>query len=164
MPGLILSPLPSPSLNANRALDPEFGRIVEDTDPAHLSPDQIDDIKAALYKHSILFFPGADVTPEAQLAITQAFDQDAQVYGHGNKGRQAKSILHPDLKTIPRLPQVQVIGNGPVAEHEGLKDVSIPCWSWWWHKVVANNRSSLADSTQASSPQDLPQHENTRRR
>jgi hypothetical protein len=30
------------------------------------------------------------------------------------------SILHPDLKTIPRVPQVQLIGNGTVYDHEGL--------------------------------------------
>jgi xanthine dioxygenase len=30
------------------------------------------------------------------------------------------SILHPDLKTIPHVPQVQLIGNGTVYDHEGL--------------------------------------------
>jgi alpha-ketoglutarate-dependent taurine dioxygenase len=30
--------------------------------------------------------------------------------------------LHPDLKTIPHQPQVQVIGNGFVEEYEGLKN------------------------------------------
>lgn len=34
-----------------------------------------------------------------------------------------KSILHPDLKTIPRVPQVQLIGNGTVYNHEGLAEV-----------------------------------------
>jgi hypothetical protein len=30
--------------------------------------------------------------------------------------------LHPDLKTIPRQPQVQLIGNGTVYDHEGLAE------------------------------------------
>jgi len=87
--------------------------------------EQIDEIKAALYKHSVLIFPNAVVSPEAQFALTNAFDDESTVYGHGNNGRQKESILHPDLKTIPRQPQVQVIGNGPVAEHEGLKDIRL---------------------------------------
>jgi hypothetical protein len=46
-------------------------------------------------------------------------------YGHGNNatGSEKKSILHPDLKTIPHQPQVQLIGNGFVQEHEGLVNV-----------------------------------------
>lgn len=45
-----------------------------------------------------------------------------QSYGHGNNktGGEKKSILHPDLKTIPRQPQVQVIGNGTIYDYEGL--------------------------------------------
>jgi hypothetical protein len=57
----------------------------------------------------------------------QAFDPEARSYGHGNNetGKQAKSILHPDLKTIPHQPEVQLIGNGKVpGEYEGLDSVS----------------------------------------
>lgn len=45
-----------------------------------------------------------------------------QVYGHGTTkpSDQKASILHPDLKTIPSQPQVQLIGNGLVPEHHGL--------------------------------------------
>jgi len=35
-----------------------------------------------------------------------------------------ESILHPDLKTIPRVPQVQLIGNGTV-NHEGLTEAKL---------------------------------------
>jgi hypothetical protein len=57
----------------------------------------------------------------------QAFDPASESYGHGNNqtGKQAKSILHPDLKTIPRVPQVQLIGNGPTPAHEGLPPVQL---------------------------------------
>jgi hypothetical protein len=33
--------------------------------------------------------------------------------------------LHPDLKTIPRQPQVQLIGNGAVYNHEGLAEAQL---------------------------------------
>lgn len=54
----------------------------------------------------------------------QAFDPQSESYGHGNNktGSTKKSILHPDLKTIPSVPQVQLIGNGTVYNHEGLTE------------------------------------------
>lgn len=33
--------------------------------------------------------------------------------------------MHPDLKTIPRVPQVQLIGNGTVYNHEGLAEAAL---------------------------------------
>lgn len=60
-------------------------------------------------------------------AATQAFDPASEAYGHGNNktGETKKSILHPDLKTIPRVPQVQLIGNGTVYNHEGLAEAKL---------------------------------------
>ena len=57
----------------------------------------------------------------------QAFDPQSESYGHGNNKTQStkKSILHPDLKTIPRVPQVQLIGNGIVTDHEGLATAAL---------------------------------------
>ena len=57
----------------------------------------------------------------------QAFDPASESYGHGNNktGETKKSILHPDLKTIPRVPQVQLIGNGTVYNHEGLAEAKL---------------------------------------
>jgi hypothetical protein len=34
-------------------------------------------------------------------------------------------VLHPDLKTIPRQPEVQVIGNGLTLEYEDLKNAKL---------------------------------------
>lgn len=59
----------------------------------------------------------------------QAFDPAAVSYGHGNNktGSEKASILHPDLKTIPHQPQVQLIGNGKVpGSYEGLESVCPP--------------------------------------
>lgn len=57
----------------------------------------------------------------------QAFDPQSESYGHGNNktGSTKKSILHPDLKTIPSVPQVQLIGNGTVYNHEGLAEAKL---------------------------------------
>ena len=94
-------------------------------------------------------FRNVSLTPEQQYALTkviisllclycllvlchlttalQAFDPESESYGHGNNKTQStvKSILHPDLKTIPRVPQVQLIGNGTVTDHEGLATAAL---------------------------------------
>lgn len=90
-------------------------------------------------------FRDANLTPEQQYALTkvrrnrplcdkssyvsllQAFDPQSESYGHGNNKTEGtkKSILHPDLKTIPRVPQVQLIGNGTVYNHEGLAEAML---------------------------------------
>lgn len=60
-------------------------------------------------------------------STSQAFDLQSESYGHGNnKTESAKgSLLQALLKTIPRVPQVQLIGNGIVTDHEGLPTVSL---------------------------------------
>lgn len=90
-------------------------------------------------KHSALLFKDVNLTPEAQYALTKAFDPSSESYGHGNNKTQStkKSILHPDLKTIPRVPQVQLIGNGKVYNHEGLDEVSTPISSFRLKVVIA---------------------------
>jgi xanthine dioxygenase len=65
-------------------------------------------------------------SPRAQYALTQRFDPAAGAsYGHGKTLDAKRSVLHPDLKTIPHQPQVQVIGNGLVASYEGLENVRL---------------------------------------
>ena len=60
-------------------------------------------------------------------AELKAFDPKSESYGHGNNKTENtnKSILHPDLKTIPRVPQVQLIGNGTVYNYEGLAEAKL---------------------------------------
>jgi alpha-ketoglutarate-dependent taurine dioxygenase len=82
-------------------------------------------IRNALFHHQVLVFKNqSHVTPRAQFHITQRFDPAANSYGHGKTLDAQRSILHPDLKTIPHQPQVQVIGNGLVS-YEGLCDVTL---------------------------------------
>ena len=69
--------------------------------------------------------PPLDYPSSPIYRIWQAFDPSSEEFGHGNNklGQTKASILHPDLKTIPRQPQVQLIGNGVVHNHEGLTKV-----------------------------------------
>ncbi|KAF9055786.1 hypothetical protein BJ165DRAFT_1412243 [Panaeolus papilionaceus] len=135
-----LAPLPLPS-TADAALLANFGREVKGVDPANTTPEQFNEIKEALYKHGALLFRGAKVSPAAQYAFTKAFDPQSESYGHGNNktGETKKSILHPDLKTIPSVPQVQLIGNGMVYNHEGLAEARLKHPSHTtFHKTVVS--------------------------
>ncbi|KAJ3710742.1 taurine catabolism dioxygenase [Lentinula raphanica] len=121
---LVPLPLP-PTADASKFTD--FGREVRGVDPGSLSPELFEQIRDALYKHDALLFRNVKLTPEQQYALTKAFDPESESYGHGNNKTEStkKSILHPDLKTIPRVPQVQLIGNGTVYNHEGLAEAML---------------------------------------
>ncbi|KIJ95268.1 hypothetical protein K443DRAFT_683161 [Laccaria amethystina LaAM-08-1] len=121
-----LVPFPLPA-SADPSKFADFGREVKGINPGTLSPEEFEQVKDALYKHDALLFRDVVLTPEQQYALTKAFDPQSESYGHGNNktGSTKKSILHPDLKTIPRVPQVQLIGNGTVYNHEGLAEAKL---------------------------------------
>jgi alpha-ketoglutarate-dependent taurine dioxygenase len=121
-----IAPLPLPP-SADPSKFTEFGRVVKGVDLANLSDEEFKEVENLLYKHSALLFQDVNLTPEQQYALTKAFDPTSESYGHGNNktGETKKSILHPDLKTIPRVPQVQLIGNGKVYNHEGLAEAQL---------------------------------------
>ncbi|KAI8162576.1 putative dioxygenase [Colletotrichum sp. SAR 10_70] len=105
----------------------DFGAVVSNVDIENLTDADFDAIRDALFKHQVLVFKKqSHVSPKAQYEITQRFDPDAGAsYGHAKTIDAKRSILHPDLKTIPHQPQVQVIGNGFVEEYEGLKNIQL---------------------------------------
>lgn len=106
--------------------DKALGAEVRNADLENLNQTDFDVIRRALYTHQVLVFKGQQgLTPKAQYELTRRFDPEATNYGHGKTLDAKKSVLHPDLKTIPHQSQVQVIGNGPVAEYEGLKDIRL---------------------------------------
>ncbi|KAI0721179.1 Clavaminate synthase-like protein [Fomitopsis betulina] len=126
MAAVAVSPLPLPP-SADPSKFTDFGREVKGVNPGALTPEEFKEIEQLLYKHGALLFRDAHLTPEQQYALTKAFDPASESYGHGNNKTQntKKSILHPDLKTIPRVPQVQLIGNGTVYNHEGLAEAML---------------------------------------
>ena len=80
----------------------------------------------ALYRHSVVVIKGSpELSAEAQYALTRRFDPASDTYGHGKGHRSSKSILHTDIQTVPRQPQVQILGNGRVEEYEGLRDIQL---------------------------------------
>ncbi|OCF44414.1 hypothetical protein I317_01674 [Kwoniella heveanensis CBS 569] len=73
-------------------------------------------IQDALYRHLVVVIKGQkDLEPENQLALNRRFDPGATSYGHSNNSqRRQGSILSKDGITIPSVPQVQVLGEGPL--------------------------------------------------
>jgi len=121
-----LTPLTLPA-SADPSKFADFGREVKGVDPGTLSSEQFQEIHEALYKYDALLFRDVVLSPAQQYALTKAFDPQCESYGHGNNKIDStkKSILHPYLKTIPSVPQVQLIGNGTVYNHEGLAEAKL---------------------------------------
>ncbi|CAN8102518.1 unnamed protein product [Discula destructiva] len=118
MPSISVHPLSLPEDSGIK-----FGAAVNGIDLENLTDAETELIQDALFKNQVLVFKNqSHVTPKAQFELTRSFDPEGTSYGHGKTIDAKRSILHPDLKTIPHQPQVQIIGNGFVPEYEGLKD------------------------------------------
>ncbi|KPM34805.1 putative dioxygenase [Neonectria ditissima] len=119
---VIVQPIPSPE-----GSNIDFGAVVSNVDIENVTDADFEIIRDALFNHQVLVFKNqGHASPKAQYEITQKFDPAAGgSYGHGKTLDAKRSILHPDLKTIPHQPQVQVIGNGFVEEYEGLKNIRL---------------------------------------
>ncbi|KAJ7034462.1 Clavaminate synthase-like protein [Mycena alexandri] len=150
-------PLP-PSADASKFT--EFGREVVGVDPGNLTSQQLEEVRDALYKHDVLLFreSGYEAESRATTSFDEAqetiyfktFDFTSENYGPRNNKTEgtAKSILHPDLKTIPRVPQVQLIGNGTVYDHEGLAEAKLKHPSHQtFHKTVVSPEDEAAGFT-----------------
>jgi alpha-ketoglutarate-dependent taurine dioxygenase len=103
-----------------------FGVEIHNVDLEHLTEADFETIRNTLYKsHIVILKSQSGLSPKAQYELTRRFDPCAENYGHGKTLDAKRSVLHPDLKTIPHQPQVQVIGNGHYEEYEGLKDITL---------------------------------------
>jgi xanthine dioxygenase len=93
---------------------------------ANRTDDTFNSLHDALYKNLVLVFKNQHhLTPKAQYALTQRFDPSSTSYGHGKTLDSKRSILHPDLKTVPHQPQVQIIGHGHIHSYEGLDNIQL---------------------------------------
>ncbi|CAH7665951.1 taurine catabolism dioxygenase [Phakopsora pachyrhizi] len=123
--------IPISSLNDRSNLrsipDDDFGVIIDlksyedhKFDPFKLDNDSFKKLKDLLYRNSLVIWRGVELNPQQQYHLTKLFDPSSDSYGHKNKNSkiESKSILHPDLKTLPDQPQVQLIGNGKVIDPE----------------------------------------------
>lgn len=119
---LEVRPLPSPQPES--AVD--FGVEIDYVDLENLSEADFETIRNALYNsHVVVLKNQTGLTPKAQYELTKRFDPETDNYGHGKTLDAKRSVLHPDLKTIPHQPQVQVIGNGFYDEYEGLENIML---------------------------------------
>ena len=122
MPGVLVKPIVPP--HPNSCVD--FGATLSDLDGENLSDADFKTIRDALYhSHVICIKSQPNLSPRAQAELTRRFDPPALSYGHGTTLDTKRSVLHPDLKTIPHQPEVQVIGNGFIPEYEGLKNAKL---------------------------------------
>jgi alpha-ketoglutarate-dependent taurine dioxygenase len=103
-----------------------FGAQIENFNFKEMTDEQFSALQDALYKYQVVVIKNqSSVTPEEQFLLTQKFDPAATTYGHGKTLDAKRSVLHPDLKTVPHQPQVQIIGNGIYDNYEGLKDFTL---------------------------------------
>jgi alpha-ketoglutarate-dependent taurine dioxygenase len=115
-------PLSAPSPQS--AVD--FGVEITNADIENLTDADFETIRAALYNSHVVVIKNQNgLSPKAQYELTKRFDPASDSYGHGKTLDAKRSVLHPDLKTIPHQPQVQVIGNGFYEEYEGLKNITL---------------------------------------
>jgi alpha-ketoglutarate-dependent taurine dioxygenase len=99
---------------------------VPETDKALPTDEQFAIIRQTLFEHQVVVFKNqSHCSPRAQYELTKRFDPASESYGHGKTLDAKRSVLHPDLKTIPHQPQVQVIGNGFVKSYEGLENITL---------------------------------------
>jgi alpha-ketoglutarate-dependent taurine dioxygenase len=105
--------------------DVDFGAEVAPCDLANLSSaDFVVLERLVLMRHVVVVRGQGGLTPSQQYELTRRFDPTVQTYGHGkNKDIIRKSVLVQDLVSVPDVPQVQLLGNGLVTEHEGLDAV-----------------------------------------
>jgi xanthine dioxygenase len=116
MPGLTIQPGSISGL----------GAVAETANLDSLSDDDFQTLREALYRYNVVCVKGQKTfTAHAQADLTRRFDPSATSYGHGKTIDAKRSILHPDLKTVPAHPEVQIIGNGSISEYEGLRDFKL---------------------------------------
>ncbi|KAI9366995.1 Clavaminate synthase-like protein [Aspergillus egyptiacus] len=123
MVGLIVEKLTPPP-----GSDIDFGAVITNADLENLTDDTFSTISEALHTHLVVVIKNQHhLTPKAQYELTRRFDPSATQYGHGNNTIAAttRSILHPDIKTVPHQPQVQLLGHGHIDAYEGLTDIQL---------------------------------------
>lgn len=105
----------------------DFDAKVEGIDLGNMSAEQWTVLHEALWTHLVLVIPGqGHLTGPQQLELTRKFDPAAWQYGHGSDiETMRKSVLQNDLTPLPSAPEVKLLGNGPVEEHDGLTDLTL---------------------------------------
>merc|ERR1711939_1238949 len=91
-----ISPVPYSAPAQAELADTGFGAVVSGVNPNDLSANEFAEIEQLLYKHGVLVFKDAHMTPEGQYKLTKMFDPPADSYGHG------AYPTHPHLRILTR--------------------------------------------------------------
>jgi alpha-ketoglutarate-dependent taurine dioxygenase len=123
-PLLALRPL---AASAGAGSEVDFGMDAGALDLEHLSDEQFAALERAVLTHLVVVVRGQQgLSPRAQFELTRRFDPQVKTYGHGNRlDIMKQSVLMQDLVSIPATPQVKLLGNGRVTDHEGLPEVEL---------------------------------------
>ncbi len=105
----------------------DFGVDAGPLDLPHLSDAEFTELERAVLTHHVVVVRDQQrLSPQHQFELTRRFDPTVVSYGHGNKPEIMKaSVLVRDLVSIPACPQVKLLGNGHVRDHEGILDVML---------------------------------------
>jgi alpha-ketoglutarate-dependent taurine dioxygenase len=121
MSSLVFTPL------ASSASEVDFGVDAGTLDLPALSDAEFAELERAVYTHQVVVVRDqAGLSPRQQFELTRRFDPTVKTYGHGNRlDIMKQSVLTRDLVSIPEVPQVKLLGNGRVQDHEGIADVML---------------------------------------
>ncbi|UKZ74602.1 hypothetical protein TrVFT333_002272 [Trichoderma virens FT-333] len=102
-----------------------FGAHVSNVDLENASETDMAILVEAFYRYQILVLKGqGHLSPQAHYEFTERLNSAAAM-GQSNQHINKTFLLSPDLNTVPHQPQVQIIGNGFVREHQGAKDLKL---------------------------------------
>jgi alpha-ketoglutarate-dependent taurine dioxygenase len=105
----------------------DFGVDAGVLDLPRLTDDDFAALERAVLTHQVVVVRGQQgLSPRDQFELTRRFDPSVKTYGHGNRTDILKqSVLVQDLVSLPEVPQVKLLGNGRVRDHEGIDDVEL---------------------------------------
>ncbi|RFU80070.1 very-long-chain acyl- dehydrogenase [Trichoderma arundinaceum] len=121
-------PLPMASyIQIEPMVHPEGSGINFGAHVSHVDLVDLSVLAEAFYKHHVLVIKDqGHLSPRAQYEFTQRLNYAATSPSDPSNKQNTKSfLLSPELNTVPHQPQVQIIGNGFVREHEGAKDLKL---------------------------------------
>jgi len=125
----------------------DFGAEIAPCDLAGLNDEDFEALSRAVLTYHVVVIRGQDrLTPRQQYELTRRFDPTVQTYGHGHdKDLLKKSVLVQDLLSIPEVPQVQLIGNGEVENHQGVARATLkhPSHQTFHHQPLSAEQEQL---------------------
>jgi alpha-ketoglutarate-dependent taurine dioxygenase len=118
---LMFAPLASPSAKV------DFGVDAGVLDLPRLTREEFAELERAVFTHQVVVVRGQrGLSPREQLELTRRFDPTALAYGHGHRPEiMQASVLVQDLVSIPDCPEVKLLGNGQIRNHEGIAEVTL---------------------------------------